>query len=103
MLSSKSSKYLFCRYNDFLQMRNLEMWLIRHMKATQDYEGFLEIQNRDWSCFIGKSIAVTEVLSKTDLSEKETKIVKEMTKNYKICILFFLLNVCCLERRDRME
>ena len=55
------------------------------MKATQDYEGFLEIQNRDWSCFIGKGIAVTEVLNKTDLSEKETKIVKEMTKNYKIC------------------
>ena len=46
------------------------------MKATQDYDGFLEIQNRDWSCFIGKGIAVTEVLNKTDLSEKETKIVK---------------------------
>lgn len=64
MLSSKNSKYLFCRYNDFLQMRNLEMSLIRHMKATQDYEGFLEIQNKDWSCFIGKGIAVTEVLNR---------------------------------------
>ena len=65
-------------------MRNLEIWLIRHTKITEHFHGLVEIQNRDWSYFIKKVIAVTESLNKTDLSEKETKILKKITKNYKI-------------------
>ena len=93
-LAGITAKYLFYRYNDFLHMRNLEMSLIRHTKIAEDCEGFFEIQNIDWFYFIEKVIAVTEGLSKIDLSEKETKTAKEITKNYKICkesIKFFLL------------
>ena len=58
-------------------MRNLEIWLIRHTKITENFHDLVEIQNRDWSYFIKKVIAVAEGLNKTDVSEKETKIVKK--------------------------
>ena len=64
----------------FLEMRNLEMSLTRHTKITEDYEGLAKMQNRDWSYFMEKVIAVVKSLNKRDLSEKETKILKERTK-----------------------
>ena len=89
-------------------MKNLEVLLIRHTKVTEDYEGLVEIQYRNWPCFIEKIIAVTEDLNKTDLSDKETKIVKKITKNYKICkrvykVLYTLISECFQEYLSTLE
>ena len=43
MLTNKNSKCLFYRFNDFLQMRNQDMRLIRHSIIVQDQEALVEL------------------------------------------------------------
>ena len=66
-------------------MRNLEILLIIHTKISEDQDGLVKIKNKGWSYFIGKVFAFNVGLNKTDLIEKETKILREIKKNYKIC------------------
>ena len=67
MLTNKNLKYLFYRYNN-----------LRLQETCQNSKERLVL-------FYQKAIAVTKGLNKIDLSENETKIVKEITKNYKTC------------------
>ena len=85
MLTNKNSKFLFYRFNDFLQMRKQDMQLIRHLIIVEDQEGLAELQNRNWPYFIEKVIAITEDMNKVKIEEKENKILNEITRNYKIC------------------
>ena len=43
MLTNKNSKFLFYRFNDFLQMRNQDMRLIRYSIIVQDQEALVEL------------------------------------------------------------
>ena len=85
VLTNKSSKFLFCRFGIFLRMKNQEMQLIRHLLILEDQEGLAELQNRDWSYFIEKVIALTKNMNKIENDEKENELLKEITGNYKIC------------------
>lgn len=44
ILTNKNSKFLLYRHNDFLQMRNLEMLLVRRMRISAYYEGLVKFR-----------------------------------------------------------
>lgn len=44
ILTNKNSKFLSYRHNDFLQMRNLEMLLVRRMRISAYYEGLVKFR-----------------------------------------------------------
>ena len=62
------------------------MSLIARTKLTNDFDGLVETQNREWSYFKEKTITVTEGLNKkNDLKESNSHFLKESTKGFKIC------------------
>lgn len=89
MFTNKTLKFLFCRFNNFLNMENCKMKYLRHMLIVVDQEGLTELQNRNWSYFIEKVNAVSENLNKTEIHENKNKIIKDIIKNYNICRRFY--------------
>ena len=59
-LTNKDIKYLFCRYNDFLLSRGLELSDIAHTKSSTDEIVMERLQNRDWQYLIESLIYKVE-------------------------------------------
>ena len=89
MFTNKTLKFLFYRFNNFLNMENCKMKHLRHMLVVVDQEGLTELQNRNSSYFIEKVNAVSENLNKTEIDEIQNKIIKDIIKNYNICRRFY--------------
>lgn len=89
MFTNKTLKFLFYRFNNFLNMENCKMKHLRHMLVVVDQEGLTELQNRNSSYFIEKVNAVSENLNKTEIHENKNKIIKDIIKNYNICRRFY--------------
>ena len=58
ILTCKTLKYLFYRYNDVLQESNLELKKVKHNVITDDYIATDEIQNQDWQYFVESVLEV---------------------------------------------
>ena len=43
LLTNKNSKYLFYDYNDFLLMKNIEAFRVRHKKISEDFFGLIRL------------------------------------------------------------
>ena len=52
VLSFKNTKFLFYRFNDFLNESNFETKKRKHGSVTDDYIAVEEIQNQNWEYFI---------------------------------------------------
>lgn len=69
-----------------MRTKNIEPLKIRHSKISNDFVGLVEIQERDWQYLIENFIARRENFNiKVEITEKESKTLKEIEINYKIC------------------
>ena len=84
-LTNKSIKYLFYRYNESLIFHSNDPVFIVHTKASADEVVLESLHNTDWQYLVETVIEKAE----TDggyfniRKEKEARILKKMTKNYK--------------------
>ena len=61
VLTCKSSKYLFYRFNDVLKESNFEVKNVKQSVVTDDYIATEEIQNQNWQCFVESVLEVCKV------------------------------------------
>ena len=86
MLTNKSIKYLFYRYNESLISHGSDPAFIVHTKVSADEVVLESLQDRDWQYLVETVIDKAETYDgyfkiKT---EKEPPLFKKMTKNYKV-------------------
>ena len=86
LLSDKSAKYLFYKFDDWIELMGGEKVLIRHTSKVRDEVGLQKIEENNRQFFIEKIIAKIESKKPYAIeTEKEPEIMLEIEKNYKIC------------------
>ena len=86
LYSNESSKYLFYKFNDWIESLDAEKLFIRHTaKATNSY-GLKKIEEKDRQLLTEKIIHNVENENPYVTStEEKPQIMEEIEKNYKIC------------------
>ena len=86
VLSYKNAKYLFCKFNDWIESMGEEKTLIRHTSKVKDEIGPEKIGEKDKQFVIEKIIAgIEKKRPYTIETEKKPEIMLEILKNYRIC------------------
>ena len=60
IFTNKNSKFLFYRFNDYLQQNGEEIKKIKHSVVTQDYIAAQEIQDKNWKYFVESILSLSE-------------------------------------------
>ena len=91
ILTNKSVKYLFYRYNDFLLSKNLPTISIRHSKIVENYVAIKEIQNRNCQYLIKSLISRVEEENNDFILKtiKDSGLLKKIEKNYRLAICVY--------------
>ena len=86
LYSNESSKYLFYKFNNWIESLDAEKLFIRHTaKATNSY-GLKKIEEKDRQILTEKIIHNVENENPYVTStEEKPQIMEEIEKNYKIC------------------
>ena len=74
-LTNKSSKFLFCYFNNWLNKQNWPVQLVRHSIIVEDEVGLTEFQHQNRSYFTEKIIGISENLADIEIDESENEIV----------------------------
>ena len=86
LYSNKNSKYLLCKFNDWIESLGAEKRVIRHTPKAEDFHGLKKIEEKDKKFLIEIIIHSVENENPSTISiEKNPKIIPEIEKTYKIC------------------
>ena len=87
-LTNKNSKYLFHRFNDFLQRVLEPIKLVRHSVITDDDIALDVIQNENWQNFIETYLKTCQTNNErinNTVELKNIKLIKNYVENITIC------------------
>ena len=86
ILTNKSIKYLFYRYNDYLVYKGFEPLPVIHTKLSTDKAVMEKLQNRNWQYLVESLIFKVEKdkdYYKIKTTE-DSEMIQAMTKNYRL-------------------
>ena len=80
ILTNKSIKYLFYRYNDYLVYKGFDPSPIIHTKLSTDEVVMEKLQNRDWQCVIESLIYKVEKKKTITKLKEDSEMIQDMSK-----------------------
>ena len=83
ILTNVNSKFLFYRFNDFLQQRSKKTKSIKHSVVTKDYIAGEKIQDTSWKYFIESALRYSEKPN-SNYSDTEQSFVIDTKENIEI-------------------
>ena len=83
ILTNKNSKFLFYRFNDFLQQKSEKTKNIKHSVVTKDYVAGEKIQDTSWKYFVESILRYAEK-SNSNYSDTEQSFVIDTKENIEI-------------------